>query len=106
MNTFDAVVSAVALLAIVMGFRAGLLGSLATILGYLLAAPLAIALTPSVAPLVLGPSTLAPDRTWLVLCGLFVAAGIGVSALLQTAVSELIGPEIGLFDRMAGAVFG
>jgi membrane protein required for colicin V production len=106
MNAFDAVVSAVAILAIVMGFRAGLLGSLATILGYLLAAPLAIALTPSVAPLILGPSTPAADRTWLVLGGLFVAAGIGVSALLRTAVSELIGPEIGLFDRMAGAVFG
>ena len=36
MNPFDAFVTAVALLAIVMGFRSGLLRSLATILGYLI----------------------------------------------------------------------
>jgi len=106
MNAFDAVVAAAAILVIVMGFRAGLLGSLATILGYLIAAPVAVALTPSVARLVLDQSTLSPVRTWLVLGGMFVVVGIGASALLRIAVSELTGNDVCLFDRMAGAVFG
>jgi membrane protein required for colicin V production len=106
MNAFDAVVSAVAILVIVMGFRVGLLGSLATILGYLIAAPVAVALAPTVARLVLSQSTLSPDRAWLVLGGVFIAVGIGVSALLRIAASELTGTDVGLFDRMAGAVFG
>ncbi len=46
MNPFDAVVATVAIFAIVMGFNAGLLRSLATILGYLIAAPVAVAITP------------------------------------------------------------
>ena len=39
MNIFDGVIAAFTLPAIVMGFSAGLLRSLATILGYLIAAP-------------------------------------------------------------------
>jgi membrane protein required for colicin V production len=106
MNVFDAVVSGVSILVIVMGFRAGLLGSLATILGYLIAAPVAVALTPSVVRLLLGQSTLSPDRTWMVLGGIFVVVGMGISTLLRIAVSELTGNDVGLFDRAAGALFG
>ena len=51
MNTFDAIVVGVTLLATVMGYRSGLLRSLATIFGYLLAAPVAIVATPKLAPL-------------------------------------------------------
>src|SRR5262249_44196943 len=46
MNPFDAAVLIVVLILAVMGFRAGLLRSLADILGFVLAAPLAVALTP------------------------------------------------------------
>ena len=45
MNAFDVVVAAAAVVAIVLGFSTGLLRSLATILGYLVAAPLAAVLT-------------------------------------------------------------
>ena len=64
MNPFDAAVTAVAILAIVMGFMSGLLRSLATILGYLIAAPIAVALTPRVTAVALGQSAVAPDRAW------------------------------------------
>jgi membrane protein required for colicin V production len=106
MNPFDAVIYAVAILAIVMGFNAGLLRSLATILGYLVAAPIAIAITPKVTTLVLGQSTLSPNQTWFALCAVFLVVGIAISALMRIAVGECIGPDIGLFDRVAGAVLG
>jgi membrane protein required for colicin V production len=106
MNAFDAVVGAVAILAIVMGFNAGLLRSLATILGYLIAAPIAVAITPRVAALTLGPSALPPGQAWIVLFAVFVVIGLVVSALLRIAVGEFIGPDVGLFDRLAGAALG
>ena len=105
MNAFDAVVSAVAILAIVLGFNAGLLRSLATILGYLSAAPLAVAITPYVTAFALGQSV-SPDKAWLVPVVVFVAAGVAVSALLRVVVGEFVGPEVGAFDRLAGAALG
>ncbi len=71
MNPFDAFVTAVALLAIVMGFRSGLLRSLATILAYLIAAPVAIAITPWLMSFVLGHVALPPDETWVPLFVVF-----------------------------------
>jgi membrane protein required for colicin V production len=106
MNPFDAVVSAVAVVAVVMGFSAGLLRSLATILGYLVAAPLAVASTPSVMALVLGRSDVTANNAWLVLVVVFIALGILISALLRVIVGEFTGPDIGLFDRVAGAALG
>lgn len=105
MNAFDAVVSALAVAAIVLGYRAGLLRSLATIFGYLAAAPLAVALMPGVTELLLGKSAL-PDRSWIVLALLFVGLGVILSALLRIALGEFVGPDIGLLDRLAGAGLG
>jgi len=62
MNAFDVVVAAAAVVAIVLGFSAGLLRSLATILGYLVAAPLAVAITPYVTAIALSRS-MSPPRT-------------------------------------------
>ena len=105
MNTFDAVVAAVAVLAIVLGFNAGLLRSLATIFGYLIAAPLAVAITPYVTAIALGRS-MAPANAWLMVVIVFVAAGAGISALLRIVVGEFVGPDVGAFDRVAGAALG
>jgi membrane protein required for colicin V production len=116
MNAFDVVVVAVAVVVIVMGFSAGLLRSLATILGYLIAAPLAVAIAPGLTTLILGqhimpsdplsPGQLPSNQTWLVLCVTFIAAGILISALLRAAVGEFAGHDVGLFDRLAGAALG
>lgn len=105
-NAFDFVVFAAALAAIVMGYHAGLLRSLATIAGYLAAAPVAFAIAPGMTTFVLGSASLSPDATSLVLCIIFLALGAAVSALLRIAVGEFIGPDIGLVDRLAGAALG
>jgi membrane protein required for colicin V production len=114
MNSFDVVVVAVAIVVIVMGFSAGLLRSLATILGYLIAAPLAVAIAPLLNTLIAGQHIMPSDplssgqapSSWLVLCITFIAAGIVISALLRAVVGEFAGHEIGLFDRLAGAALG
>jgi membrane protein required for colicin V production len=109
MNLFDALVTAAALVAIVMGFISGLLRSVATILGYLLAAPLAVAITPRIVPFVLGSGTLPPDQSWLpvvVVFIVFVAFGIAFGVLFRNVLNELVDDEIGLFDRVAGAILG
>ncbi len=109
---FDAVVAAIVLLAVVTGFNSGLLRSLATILGYLIAAPVALAAVPTVAGLAFGAKgtaggqALTLEQTWLLFFGVFVVTGLLISALLRAAISEFAGPEIGLFDRMAGATLG
>ncbi len=106
MNLFDAVITAAALVAIVMGFSSGLLRSVATILGYLLAAPLAVAITPRIVPFVLGNGTLPPDESWLPVVVLFVVFGVAFGVLFRNLLNELIDDEISLFDRVAGAVLG
>lgn len=105
MNAFDAAVTAFALLAVGMGYRSGLLRSLATILGYVLAAPVTVALTPW-AVAALGPNAIAPGRAWLVPAVIFVVAGMIMAALLRAAVAEAVGPEVGLVDRLFGALLG
>src|SRR5262245_6054468 len=106
MNAFDVVVLAAAVLAIAMGFRAGLLRSLATIIGYLVAAPLAVAVTPYLLVLALGRSDAASSGAWIALAVVFVALGALLGALLRTMVGEFAGPDINLFDRLAGAALG
>jgi membrane protein required for colicin V production len=115
MNAFDVVVIAVAFVAIVLGFNAGLLRSLATMLGYLIAAPMAVAIAPLLTTLAVGqhvmPSALpsglmSSNQNWLMVCVTFIAVGLIMSAVFRLAVSEFIGPDIGLFDRVAGGALG
>jgi membrane protein required for colicin V production len=106
MNEFDAVVAGFAIFAIVAGFMAGLLRSLAAILGYLIAAPIAAALTLQIMPIVLGHFTIPPDWAWAPLFAVFVVVGIVVGALLRILLNEFAGPDIGVLDRAAGAALG
>jgi membrane protein required for colicin V production len=99
MNIFDAIVIGAALIAAGMGYRSGLLRSLATILGYVAAAPLAIAVTPMLSPYIkVNPGVL--------LFGIFLIAGIVVSAGLRSAVSVVAGEDPNTFDRLAGGLLG
>jgi membrane protein required for colicin V production len=106
MNEFDAVATGFAIFAVVSGFMAGLLRSLATILGYLIAAPIAATLTPRLMPFALGYFTISPDWAWAPLFVAFVAVGIVVGALLRILLNEFAGPDIGVLDRAAGAALG
>jgi membrane protein required for colicin V production len=106
MNPFDAAVIIIALVAVINGFRSGLLRSLATIFGYVCAMPLAVAAAPYLIPVLNNQFHLSPAQNWLALFGVFFAIGFVLSALLQLAVSAIAGPDVGLPDRAAGAVLG
>ena len=106
MNSFDVVVSFALIVAIIFGFRAGLLRSLAVILGYLLAMPIAIWTASLIAPQ-LGGTLGAPwIQTSLPFIAIFLIAGIVLGKLLQVAVNEMVGSEIGMVDRVAGGALG
>jgi len=106
LNPFDAAIYLVALVAIVMGFNAGLLRSLATIFGYLVAAPVAVAATPLVSQMFTDLLHLPPTQPWIEFCAVFLAAGLVLSWMCRMAVSEAIGPRISFPDRVAGALLG
>jgi membrane protein required for colicin V production len=101
-NAFDAAVYILTILAVIMGFASGLLRSLATILGYVAAAAIAVAATPIVA----AQLKLAPGQNWIALAGIFLVSGFLLGVVLRFAISELAGAEIGIGDRMIGAFIG
>jgi membrane protein required for colicin V production len=106
MNSFDAVVYFGVFVAVVSGFNAGLLRSMATIMGYLVAMPLALATTPRVASLLADRfNGLGPQNSFLFF-GIFLAAGILFGALLRAAINETVGARISIPDRLAGSVLG
>jgi membrane protein required for colicin V production len=106
MNSFDAVVGLVLLVAVVAGFRAGLLRSAVTILGYLIAMPIAVWVTALIVPQVGNNPSVAMTQNTLIFFGSFLAAGIVLGTLLRMAINDTIGPEIGLGDRLGGAALG
>jgi membrane protein required for colicin V production len=99
MNIFDTIVIGITLIAAVVGYRSGLLRSLATILGYVVAAPLAIAVTPVL-------STYIKVNPGALLFGIFLVGGIFISAGLRSAVNVVAGEDPNTFDRLAGALLG
>jgi membrane protein required for colicin V production len=105
-NPFDAAVVLVTLVAVVTGFGSGLLRSLATIFGYFVAAPVAVAATPPASKLFTELFHLPPTQPWIEFCAVFLAAGLVLSWMCRMAVSELIGPRISVPDRAAGAILG
>jgi membrane protein required for colicin V production len=104
MNSFDAAVFLIAAVAVVMGYRSGLLRSVATIIGYLCAMPLAIVMAPRLWQALGGQ--MSQVQYWLLLFGIFVVTGMLLSALLRLGVSGLVGPDVSLPDRLAGSALG
>lgn len=86
MNVFDAVIIAAAVIAIVMGYRSGLLRSLATIFGYLAAAPVALVLTPKFTPHVPATASAFGGSGALVFFTLLLIIGMLLAALLRRSV--------------------
>lgn len=108
MNPFDAAVLAVVIMLAILGFRAGLLRSLADILGFLAAAPLAVALTPyfSSAAGSAAPTSSPFGNQSLVFFGLFLIGGLLLAQLIRVMVAGLVGDDIHLFDRFSGLLLG
>jgi membrane protein required for colicin V production len=105
MNMFDAAVYALAIIAVVSGFKAGFQRSVATILGYLAAMPIAVAIAPHIAGTI-GPPAAAGMQDSALLFGIFLVTGIALGALLRAAVSEVAGESIHVTDRLAGSLLG
>jgi membrane protein required for colicin V production len=106
MNTFDAVVYFVGMVTVISGFRAGLLRSVATIIGYLAAMPVALAATPLIAPALADKFNAPGTHNSLVFLGVFLLSGIALGTALRTAISEVTGTKISLVDRLAGSTLG
>src|SRR5262245_20019455 len=106
MSSFDIAVGLAAVGAMVLGFRSGLIRSVATIVAYLCAAPLAVKGT----ALVLRAIDKAPDpgsvQTFLIFFGILVMLGVAIAAGFNAAVDEMSGPDISLPDRFAGSILG
>lgn len=103
---FDAAVYFLLAVAVVFGFRSGLLRSLATILGYVLAAPVAVGTAPAFSLLLARHVAMPPAANAAVLFGILLVCGMIFGWLLRRAVGDLAGPRVGAFDRVAGALLG
>ena len=122
-NSFDALIGALALVAGLMGFVTGLLRSLATIAGWLAAAPVAVWATPLVGGLLGHPAAPADGRVVpvgnaaqtglgfdlsqaIVFVVVLLVGGLLLSRVLRSAVATFIAPMVSLPDRLAGAMLG
>jgi membrane protein required for colicin V production len=106
MNSFDAVVYFVALVAVISGFNAGLLRSIATIIGYLAAMPIAVAATPYLSGMLADKFAPPAAQNPLLFFVLFLGVGIALGALARAAISEAVGARVSLLDRLAGSMLG
>ncbi len=106
MNPFDAAIVFCLAIALWAGWQAGLLRSLATIFGYLCAAPVAIAFAPGVAALAGIRFDMAQMPSWAVLAGVFVFSGLALGFFLRAAVNATVGETVSAPDRFAGAALG
>lgn len=106
MNSFDVAVYLALAIAVGLGFKTGLLRSAATILAYLLAAPIAMWLMSVIGPR--GTTVAASPllQNWALFFGLFLAIGILLGHLARMALDDAIGTEAGIGDRLGGAALG
>ncbi|MEW6452741.1 MAG: CvpA family protein [Pseudomonadota bacterium] len=106
MNPFDAALLGTVLLLAILGFRAGLLRSLADILGFVVAAPIAVALMPYLST-AKAPATVGLlGQSSILFLATFLVAGFILAQLMRYAVAGMIGEEIHLLDRSAGLLLG
>jgi len=110
MNPFDAVVLGVALIGLVTGFSAGLLRSLATILAYVIAAPIALAIAPTIINCLSTRALLPADKAPLLLSLVpfiaLIVIGVLLGALMRGAVGSVTGGRTIFIDRVLGALLG
>lgn len=105
MNSFDIAVYAAFAIAIGFGFRTGLLGSAMTILAYLLAAPIAVALMPLIVPQIADNPNSPFLQNWIWFFGIFIVVGMLFGHIGRLALSDTI-REAGIGDRLGGAALG
>lgn len=105
-NLFDGAIYLFLAVAIISGYRSGLLRALATIFGYVVAAPVAVAVMPIVTPILTERFNLPPAQSSLAGFVIFLVIGFVLAALMRHAISEVSGAQISAPDRAAGAFLG
>ena len=98
MNSFDIVVYLALVIAVVAGFRAGLLRSAITILAYLIAMPIAVWIMSLLAPAIGGGDAPLTQNSVLFF-GIFLASGMALGWLARMALDDAIGAG----DRIWGS---
>ena len=106
MNSFDAVVYLALLFAVVTGFNTGLLRSAITILGYLIAMPIAMAATSSLAPQLDGKLGPALAQNSILFFAIFLISGMLLGQVGRLALNDATGSQPSLIDRVGGATLG
>ena len=106
MNSFDLAVSIVLVVAVLAGFRAGLLRSGVTILGYVFAMPISVWAMSLIVPQIGGNSAVPLTQDFFLFFAIFLATGVVLGTLLRMMINDMIGSEIGLGDRLGGAMLG
>jgi len=105
MNSFDLAVYSALAIAVGLGFRTGLLRSAMTILAYLLAAPMAVALMPLIAPQMAANPNPPLLQNWIWFFAIFLVVGMLLGHIGRVALNDTIG-EAGIGDRLGGAALG
>ena len=106
MNSFDLAIYAGLVVAVTVGFNTGLLRSAITIVAYLFATPIAMWITPLIAPRIGGDPASPLTQSWVVFFVSFLAAGIVLGKLGRMALDEAMGSEASMIDRLCGATLG
>jgi membrane protein required for colicin V production len=106
MNMFDALVYAGLIIAAITGFNTGLLRSAVTILAYLFALPITLWAISLLALQIDGKPDSPLAQNWVIFFGAFMAIGILLGKVARMALDEVIGPEVGIADRLSGAALG
>lgn len=106
MNPFDFAVYVLLATAIIVGYRAGVIRSAATILAYAISAPAAIALTPRISAMMTSAPASAAVYSSSIFIALLLIGGILISLVLRLAIDEAIGPTPSVPDRIAGSLLG
>ena len=100
-NSFDLAVYVCLFVAVVMGFMTGLLRSLATIIGYICGAGIAVAATPKALSLLANYPKIPTPQTWIIFVAIFIVAGALISGVLRLIVSGMAGRNVSVPDRIA-----
>ena len=106
MNIFDMIVAIALVIAVIAGWRAGFLRSLATLLAYVAAAPVAVLYGPTLNGMLTGKFDRPPDEAWLGITIVFLGSGILFGALARFSLDEIIGSDISIPDHLLGATLG
>jgi membrane protein required for colicin V production len=106
MNSFDAVVYLGLTIAVVVGFKTGLLRSAIAILAYIAAMPIAMGLVPLVSPQLDGQHALPFAQNSPLFFGAFLVIGMVLGKLACIVLDDIIGPQAGIGDRLGGAALG